>query len=97
MLKVERKFCVNSWDIEKEWPEANFNVCSMPFAECAENDSYIPFYMGSDHLDELEYRKKHWGHNERYIKSIESEIELLNKFKEMGFKTNDEILIFISY
>lgn len=93
MLRVERKFCVNSWDIEREWPEANFDVSSMPFAEMAENDSYVPFYMGSDHFEELEDLKEHWSYNERIMKNIEDELALLEKFKEMGFGADDVILI----
>lgn len=97
MLKIERKFCINSWDIEREWPEADFDVCSMPFAEGAENDSYVSFYMGIDHLDELHEMKTMWCHNERMMKCINDEIALMYNFYDLGFKENDEILIRVSW
>ena len=95
MIKVERKPCINCWDIEKEW---ELDPLDMPFVECAENDSYISFDCSHKHLKELEEYRFDWQNYPQRVEKIDAQIALWHKLRdEAGFEETDEVLIYISW
>lgn len=93
-MKIERKPCINCWDIEKEW---GLDPTSMPFAECAENGCHIAFDCSNDHYEDLKDLYEDWSGYENAKMRIEEEMKLWEKLHEIGFGINDEVLIFISW
>ena len=74
------------------------DVLHMPFAECAENDSYISFDCSHKHLKELEWYRFDWQNYPQRVEKIDAQIALWHKLRdEAGFEETDEVLIYISW
>lgn len=93
-MKIERKACINCWDIKREW---GLNALHMPFSEGAENDCYVRFACSNDHYEDLKDLYEEWDGYESTQMKIEEEMKLWEKLHEIGFGINDEVLIFISW
>ena len=95
-MKIEMTPVVQSWSIEKE-----FGICifDCQFTQMVENDSYVPLWLDDDRVNELWADIRYYidkGESESaYVKRLENELDLINRFRAMGY--TDSILIFVSW
>ena len=92
---IEMKPVVHSYNIEKEF---GIRVLDCEFTQMVENDSYVPLWLDDDRVDELRediryYTDKGDGES-AYVKRLENELDLINRFRAMGYTYS--ILVFIS-
>ena len=92
MMNIKTMPVVNSWEIEEEF---GIRVFDCPFTEMVENDSYVSFHLDDEALADLEDNYNYAVVHGRNFKQFENEIELVKKFRELGY--TEEILIFVSW
>lgn len=91
-MKIEMVPTVNSWDIEEEFGIRVFNCL---FTREWENDSYISLDLTEDRIKELWEELQDCSDETRYVKALKNELDLINKFRAMGYTEN--ILVYVSW
>lgn len=92
MMNIKSLPVVNSWEIEEEFG-ININHCA--FAKKCANDSYLSLALNDEYLADLEDAYNYAIISGQNFKQFENEIELVNKFRELGY--TDEIIIFMCW
>ena len=93
-MNIEMIPLVNSWNIEKEF---GIRVLDCEFTQMVENNSYVPLWLDEDRRDELwedirYYTDKGDGES-AYVKRLENELDLINRFRAMGY--TNSILVYV--
>lgn len=93
-MKIEMRPVVQSWSIEREF---GIRVLDCQFTQMVENDSYVPLWLDDDRVNELwtEITSCNDGSKVKYVNRCTKELELINKFRAMGY--TDNILVFVSW
>lgn len=95
-MKIEMRPVVQSWSIEKEF---GIRVLDCEFTQTVKNDSYVTLWLDQDRVNELWVDIKYYtdkGDGESvYVKYLENELDLINRFRAMGY--TDNILVFVSW
>lgn len=92
MMNIKSLPVVNSWEIEEEF---GIRVFDCPFTEMVENDSYVSLMLDDEALAILEDNYNYAIVKGQEFKKFEEEIELVKKFRELGYA--EEILVFVSW
>jgi hypothetical protein len=93
-MKIEMKPVVHSYNIEKE---LGINVLDCEFTQMVANDSYVILWLDDDRVNDLqeEIADCNDGSEDKYVKRLENELDLINRFRAMGY--TDSILVFVSW
>lgn len=93
-MKIEMKPTVYSWEIYKE---LDIDVLDCQFAQMVANDSYVTLWLNDNRVNKLkeEIADCNDGSEDEYVNRCSRELELINKFRAMGY--TDSILILISW
>ena len=93
-MKIEMKPTVTSSAIYKEF---GIDVMDCQFTEECGNDSYLTLWLDSDRAtelwEEIEFYKNKC--EDRYVARMKNELELIRKFRDMGY--TDSILVYVSW
>lgn len=92
MMNIKSLPVVNSWEIEEEF---GIRVFDCPFTEMVENDSYVSLMLNDEYLADLEDAYNYAIVRGQEFKKFENEIELVKKFRELGY--TEEILVLVSW
>lgn len=92
MMKIKSIPVVNSWEIEEEF---GIRVFDCPFTEMVANDSYVSLSLDDEYLADLEDAYNYAIIRGQEFKKFENEIELVKKFRELGY--TEEILVLVSW
>ena len=91
-MNITMKPTVTSSEIEREF---GIRVFDCAFAQEVGNDSYITLWLDDAQTKELWEEINDCADEEKYVKRLKNELELINRFRELGYK--DSILVFVSW
>lgn len=94
MMHINMVPVAHSWEIEKEF---GIRIFDCKFAEIAESSSYVRLNLNEEYIEDLKDNIAFWRERNRAnkAKKYENELNLVNKFRELGYK--DKIIIRVSW
>ena len=91
-MNITMKPTVTSSEIEREF---GIRVLDCPFTDQVANDSYVTLWLDKNSVKALWEEINDCADEERYVKRLKNELELINKFRELGY--TEFILVFVSW